>query len=1081
MINRIIAWSLENRFLVLLAAAALTAGGIWAMRTTPLDAIPDLSDVQVIVQTDFAEQAPQIVEDQITYPIASEMLKVPGARVVRGYSFFGLSLVYVIFEDGTDIYWARSRVLEYLNGIRQRLPRGVEPTLGPDATGVGWVFEYVLESDSLDLAQLRTLQDWYIRYQLTAVPGVAEVASVGGFVKQYQVEVNPEQLRAFNIPVTRVAQAIGAHQADIGARVLEMGGREYMIRGLGYLQGVRDIENVTVGVTPGGTPIRVADIATVQVGPAPRRGAADWNGKGEVVAGIVVMRFGSDALKTIEAVKERIREIQRGLPPGVRIRTAYDRSDLIHRAIATLRDKLIEESLIVAGIAVLFLLHARSALVAIVTLPLGILISFIVMRWIGVNANIMSLGGIAIAIGAMVDAAIVMIENMHKHLERADGGASRWEIVLESAKQVGPPLFFSLLIITFSFLPVFALEQQEGRLFKPLAYTKTFAMAGAALLSITLVPVLMGYLIKGRIRPEAHNPLNRLLRRIYRPAIDFALRRPAVVIGGAGVLLAITLLPWSRLGSEFMPPLKEGSLLFMPTTVPGVSIAQSREIMRYQDSVLASFPEVESVLGKAGRANTATDPAPLDMFETTVILKPEREWRPGMTYERLVAEMDRAVRLPGVTNAWTMPIKGRIDMLATGVRTAVGIKIFGPNLDTLQMLGERVERIVQRVPGTRSAFAERGVSGYYVDIEIDRAEAARYGLNVGDIHDAIMATVGGMDAAVTVEGRERYAVNVRYPRELRDDVEKLRQVLIPAPGMAARGGGMAAGMGAMPGASAMSMNGGSGAPLAQIPLGQVAAVRLVQGPMAVKTENAFPVTTVFVDIGDRDVGGYVAEAQRLVASELELPPGYTLVWSGQYEFMRRVADKLKVVIPVTLGIIFLLLYLNFRSAAESLIVMLALPFALVGGIWFLWLLDYNTSVAVWVGFIALAGVAAETGVVMLIYLDEAFHRRSLEGRMRDRADVEAAVREGALERLRPVMMTVTAITAGLAPILWSRGTGADVMKRIAAPMVGGMVTATVLTLIVIPAIYLLWRAWQLGHRPEALVKEALRDRGALAP
>lgn len=1060
MIERIIAWSLGNRFLVLLGAAGMTVGGIWAMLQTPLDAIPDLSDVQVIIQTDFAEQAPQIVEDQVTYPIASEMLKVPGTRVVRGYSFFGLSLVYVIFEDGTDLYWARSRVLEYLNGIRGRLPRGVEPTLGPDATGVGWVYEYILESDSLDLAQLRTLQDWYIRYQLTAVPGVAEVASVGGFVKQYQVEVNPERLRAFNIPVTRVAQAIAAHNADVGARVLEMGGREYMIRGLGYLRSVRDIENVTVGATPAGTPIRVADIATVQVGPAPRRGAADWNGKGEVVAGIVVMRFGSDALETIEAVKRRIREIERGLPRGVKIRTAYDRSDLIHRAIRNLRDKLVEESLIVAAVAMVFLLHARSSLVAIVTLPLGILISFVVMRWIGVNANIMSLGGIAIAIGAMVDAAIVMIENMHKHLEQAEERGSRWEVVLESARQVGPPLFFSLLVITVSFLPVFALEQQEGRLFKPLAYTKTFAMAGAALLSITLVPVLMGYLISGKIRPETSNPLNRLLQRIYHPAIDFALRRPWAVIGASAAALVVTVFPWSRLGSEFMPPLNEGSLLFMPTTVPGVSIAQSREIMRYQDSMLASFPEVASVLGKAGRANTATDPAPLDMYETTVMLKPENQWRPGMTYERLVAEMDRAVRLPGVTNAWTMPIKGRIDMLATGVRTAVGIKIFGPSLDTLQMLGEQVERLLQRVPGTRNVFAERAVSGYYVDIEIDRAEAARYGLNVGDIHDAIMATVGGMDAAVTVEGRERYTVNVRYPRELRDDVEKLREVLIPAPGLS----GAAPAGAAM---AAMSPNGslgplpGSGA-LAQIPLGQVATIKLVQGPMAVKTENAFPVATVYVDIADRDVGSYVTEARRLVASELELPPGYTLVWSGQYEFMQRVAAKLRLVIPVTLGLIFLLLYLNFRNTAESLIVMLSLPFALVGGIWFLWILGYNTSVAVWVGFIALAGVAAETGVVMLIYLDEAFQRRRKEGQMRDRSDVELVVREGAVQRLRPKMMTVSAIIAGLAPILWGHGTGADVMKRIAAPMVGGMVTSTVLTLVVIPAIYLLWRTRQLS-------------------
>ena len=1051
MINRVIAWSLENRFLVLLATAALIGGGIWAMRTTPLDAIPDLSDVQVIVQTDFREQAPDIVEDQITYPIASEMLKVPGARVVRGFSFFGLSLVYVIFEDGTDIYWARSRVLEYLNGIRQQLPPGIEPVLGPDATGVGWVFEYVLESDSLDLAQLRTLQDWYIRYQLTAVPGVSEVASLGGFVRQYQVEVDPERLRAFDIPVTRVAQAIGAHNIDIGARVLEMGGREYMIRGLGYLEGTEDIRNVAVGATPNGTPIRVADVATVQVGPAPRRGAADLNGRGEVVAGIVVMRFGSDALKTIEAVKERVEEINRGLPAGTRLRTAYDRSELIHRAIDTLRDKLIEESLIVAAVAIVFLLHFRSALVAIVTLPLGILISFIVMRWIGVNANIMSLGGIAIAIGAMVDAAIVMIENMHKHLERAEPGASRWEIVYESARQVGPPLFFSLLIITFSFLPVFALEQQEGRLFKPLAYTKTFAMAGSAFLAITLVPVLMGYLIRGRIRPESQNPVNRVLRRLYRPVIEFATSRSWLVVGIAAVVLAATVFPWQRLGSEFMPPLHEGSVLFMPTTVPGVSIAQAREIMRYQDSVLASFPEVETVLGKAGRARTATDPAPLDMFETTITLRAPDEWRAGLSYEELIAEMDRAVRLPGVTNAWTMPIKGRIDMLATGVRTPVGIKIFGPDLDSLQAIGERVERIVQDVPGTRSAFAERGVSGYYVDIDVDRAEAARYGLNVGDIHRAIMATVGGMTASITVEGRERYEVNVRYPRELRDNPEKLREVLIPA------------------------MSG------AQIPLGQVATVSVLQGPMAVKTEDAFPVTIVFVDIGERDVGSYVKEAQRLVGERLTLPAGYTLVWSGQYEFMQRVAERMRIVVPVTLGIIFLLLYLNFRGLAESLIVMLALPFSLVGGIWFLWLLGYNTSVAVWVGFIALAGVAAETGVVMLIYLDEAFHRRSLEGRMRSPADVAEAVREGALERLRPVIMTVTAIMAGLAPILWSSGTGADVMKRIASPMVGGMISATILTLVVIPAIYLLWRSWQVRRRPEAPLEEALRDEMALVP
>ncbi|MEN8376770.1 MAG: CusA/CzcA family heavy metal efflux RND transporter [Gemmatimonadota bacterium] len=1031
MISRIIEWSVRNPLLVIIASFAIIGGGLWAMVNTPLDAIPDLSDVQVIIQTDFSEQAPQIVEDQVTYPITTEMLKVPGAQVVRGFSFFGLSLVYVIFEDGTDIYWARSRVLEYLNGIRPMLPEGVEPTLGPDATGVGWVFQYVLESDDMDLAELRSLQDWYLRYQLTSVPGVSEVASLGGFERQYQVEVNPERLRAFDIPVTRVVEAIGSHNVDIGARVLEMGGREYMIRGLGYLGGIEDIENVAVGATANGTPIRVADVASVQLGPAPRRGAADLNGRGEVVAGIVIMRFGSDAYGTIGRLKEKLEEIRAGLPEGVRLRTTYDRSSLIERAIGNLREKLLEESLIVALVAILFLLHFRSSLVAIITLPLGILISFMVMRVIGVNANIMSLGGIAIAIGAMVDASIVMIENMHKHLERKGPGADRWEVVLESTKQVGPPLFFSLLIITFSFLPVFALEAQEGRLFKPLAYTKTFAMAGAALLSITLVPVLMGYLVRGNIRPESRNPISRVLQAIYRPVIRGVTRRPWAVVLASVVIMGATVLPWRRLGSEFMPPLHEGSILFMPTTVPGASIQQAREIMRMQDSILAGFPEVETVFGKAGRAETATDPAPLDMWETTIELKPEEEWRAGLTYEELVNEMDRAVQLPGVTNAWTMPIKGRIDMLATGIRTPVGVKIFGPDLEVLQSLGERVEQIVGGVPGTRSAFAERGVSGYYVDINIDRAEAARYDLNVGGIHQAIMATVGGVNAATTVEGRERYSVNVRYPRELRDDVQKIRDVLVPAP------------------------NG------AQIPLGQVASVEVQQGPMAVKTENAFPMTTVFVDIGERDVGGYVEEARAAVAAQLSLPAGYTLEWSGQYEFMQRVRQKMRVVVPLTLGIIFLLLFLNFGRVSESLIVMLTLPFALVGGIWFLWLLGYNTSVAVWVGLIALAGVAAEIGVVMLIYLDEAFYGRRDRGEMRTADDVSAAVIEGTCERLRPIVMTVLAITAGLMPILFGHGTGADVMKRIAAPMVGGMVSATVLTLAVLPAVYQIWRRRQV--------------------
>jgi Cu(I)/Ag(I) efflux system membrane protein CusA/SilA len=1032
MIAAIIAWSLKNRFLIGLATAALIAAGLWAVTTTPIDALPDLSDVQVVIQTDFSEQAPQIVEDQVTYPIASEMLKVPGSRVVRGYSFFGQSLVYVLFEDGTDLYWARSRVLEYMNGLRQRLPADVEPTLGPDATGVGWVFEYVLESDSLDLAQLRSLQDWYLRYQLTAVPGVSEVASLGGYVKQYQVEVDPERLRAFRIPVMKVVQSIGAHNADVGARVIEMGGREYMIRGLGYLRTLDEIRNVAVGATMDGTPIRVGDVATVQVGPAARRGATDLNGRGEVVAGIVIMRFGSDALKTIEAIKARIADVQRTLPHGVRLVPVYDRSDLIHRAIKNLNRTLIEESIIVALVSILFLLHFRSALVAILTLPLGILISFLVMRSVGVGANIMSLGGIAIAMGAMVDAAIVMIENMHKHLER-ETGQERWEIVRKAAVQVGPPLFFSLLIITVSFLPVFSLEQQEGRLFKPLAFTKTFAMAGAALLSITLVPVLMGYLVRGRIRPQEANPVNRWLMRLYRPVITWVLRYPVPVVIGAAAVLALTVLPWSRLGSEFMPPLDEGSLLFMPTTVPGVSIGQAREILRYQDSVLASFPEVASVFGKVGRANTATDPAPLDMYETTIVLKPHDQWRPGMTTERLVSAMDRAVRLPGVTNAWTMPIKNRIDMLATGVRTPIGIKVYGPNLDTLQQLGVAVERIVKSVPGTRNVFAERNVSGYYVDVQRDRVQAARFGLNAGDLHDVVMATAGGMTAAITVEGRERYEVNVRYPRELRDNVQKLREIVVP------------------------TMSG------LQIPLGQLAQVNVVQGPMAVKTDDAFPVTTVYVDIEGRDLGGYVRDAQRVVAAQLSLPPGYSLTWSGQFEFMERVSQKLRLVVPLTLGIIFLLLYLNFRGVEETLLVMLALPFALVGGIWSLWALGYNTSVAVWVGFIALAGVAAETGVVMLVYLDEAWKERAAAGKPRTQADLVAAIEEGAVGRLRPKMMTVVAIMAGLAPILWSEGTGADVMKRIAAPMVGGMVTSTVLTLVVIPAIYFLWRRWQVAR------------------
>jgi len=1079
MLARLVAWSVRNRFLIGFFTAAVVLLGILAVRRTPLEALPDLSDVQVIVQADFNEQAPRIVEDQVTYPIAAEMLKVPGARTVRGYSFFGVSFVYVIFEDGTDLYWARSRVLEYLSGLKGKLPASVSPSLGPDATGLGWVFQYALEdtTGTLDLAQLRSLQDWYLRYALTAVPGVSEVASVGGFEKQYQVDIDPAKLQGYGIPLSRVIGSIQNANADVGAMVMELSEREYMVRGLGYLESVDDIENVVVGATAAGTPVRVAELGRVGVGPAVRRGIADLDGRGDAVGGIVVMRFGENALATIERVKAKLAQVQAGLPAGVVIRPVYDRSDLIQRAIETLRHKLLEESLVVALVCVAFLLHARSALVAILTLPVGILMAFIAMRWVGVGADIMSLGGIAIAIGAMIDAAIVMIENMHKRLERAvdaksratDGSgtgrsvdtrtltsAERWRVVVESAQEVGPALFFSLLIITVSFVPVFSLEGQEGRLFKPLAYTKTFAMAAASLLSLTLVPVAMGLFIRGRLLRERGNPLNRVIRRAYRPVLGFVLAHRWGIIGTALIVLVLSWIPWRRIGSEFMPPLHEGTVLYMPTTLPGISVARARELLRIQDSLLMTFPEVEHVWGKAGRAGTATDPAGLDMFETTLSLKPESRWRRGMTYERLVAAMDSTVRLPGFTNAWTMPIKGRIDMLATGIRTPVGIKIFGPDLAELERLGQEIERAVQGVPGTRSAFAERAVSGYYLDIEIDRAAAARHGLNVGDIQAVIATAVGGMTITQTVEGRERYGVRVRYPQELRDTPERLASVLVAT---AHRGGG---------GAGAMS--GGAEAPSgpqdAYVPLGQVATIRQVAGPMVIRTEDAMPTAWVFVDVAGRDIGSYVADAQRVVTRRVTLPSGYSLAWSGQYEYMQRAAARLRVVIPVTLAIIFLLLYLNFRSVGATLIVMLSVPFALVGGIWFIWLLGYNWSVAVAIGFIALAGVAAETGVVMLIYLEHAWQARAAAGR-RSLRDLYAAVMEGGAERVRPLMMTVTAITAGLLPILWGGGTGASVMKRIAAPMVGGMISSTVLTLLVIPAIYSLWRQREVvvAHQP----------------
>ncbi len=1085
MIRGVIAWSVRNRFIVLLLTGALALGGVWAVRTIPLEALPDLSDVQVIVQADFNEQAPRIVEDQVTYPIAAEMLKVPGARTVRGYSFFGVSFVYVIFEDGTDLYWARTRVLEYLSGLRSKLPSAVSPSLGPDATGLGWVYQYALEDTSgrLDLAGLRSVQDWYLRYVLTAVPGVAEVASVGGFEKQYQVDLDPAKLLAYGVPITRVMSAIQSANSDVGAMVMELSEREYMVRGLGYLTGIGDIENVVVSVSAAGTPVRVAELGRVTIGPAVRRGITDLDGRGDAVGAIVVMRFGENALATIQRVKAALAQAQSGLPPGVVVRPVYDRSTLIEDAVSTVRKTLVEEAIIVALICVVFLLHARSALVALVTLPISVLIAFLGLRAYGIGADIMSLGGIAIAIGEMIDAAIVMVENLHKHLERrAPPDATmidtatlstqeRWDIVLASATEVGPSLFYSLLIITVSFIPVFTLEGQEGRLFTPLALTKTFAMAAASLLSITLVPVLMGLFIRGKIHREQKNPLSRAMILVYRPALVWVMERRWAVISAAAAMLILTWIPFQRIGSEFMPPLEEGSILFMPTTLPGISVARAREMLRQQGAILRSFPEVASVWGKAGRANTATDPAGLDMTETTISLKPTSAWRTGMTYDRLVAAMDSAVRMPGVTNAWTMPIKGRIDMLATGIRTPVGVKLFGPDLGELERLGKELEGHLKMVPGTRSAFAERAVSGYYLDIDIDRVAAARYGLNVDDIQTVIATAIGGMTITQTVEGRERYGVRVRYPQELRNTPERLAAVLVPVMRAAPRGeqtGAMSSGstrsaIGSGGGDATGNARGMSAGGVAQVPLGQVATIRPTVGPMVVRTEDAQPTAWVYVDVADRDIGGYVEEAKRVVAQAMTLPPGYTLAWSGQYEYMERAKAKMQLVVPVTLALVFLLLYFNFGNVSETLIVMLSIPFTLVGGVWFLWALDYNWSVAVTIGFLALAGVAAETAVIMLVYLDHAWETRRAIGQPLGMRDVYAAVMEGAVERVRPKMMTVASTMIGLLPILWGTGTGASVMKRIAAPMVGGMVSSTLLTLLVVPAIWSLVKQRELAR------------------
>ena len=1052
MIARLIGWSARNLMLVLIGTVFAIAAGLYALRTLPLDAIPDLSDVQVIVYTEYPGQAPQVVEDQVTYPLTTAMLTVPRSKVVRGFSFFGVSFVYVIFEDGTDPYWARSRVLEYLNAAARRLPTGVTPSLGPDATGVGWVYQYAVIAKEKTLAELRSLQDWVIRFAASKAEGVAEVASVGGFVKQYNVVVDPSRLRSQGISLQKLREAIRNSNVDVGGRTVELSEFEFMVRGRGYLKSVRDIENIVLK-TDAGTPLRLGDVARVELGPDERRGITELNGEGEVASGIILQRFGANALSVIESAKSRLADLAASLPKGTEIVPVYDRSQLIEAAIETLKGTLLEESVIVALVCIVFLLHFRSALVAILMLPVGILISFAAMKAIGLGSNIMSLGGIAIAVGAMIDAAIVMIENAHKHLERAPPGKPRLEILTEAAAEVGPSLFFSLLVITVSFLPIFTLESQEGRLFGPLAFTKTFAMAAAALLSVTLVPALMVVFVRGRIVPERRNPINRFLICIYRPIIRSVLKARTLTIVVALTTLAVTIWPARQLGSEFMPELNEGTLMYMPTTLPGLSVTKAAELLATQDRIIKSFPEVASVYGKAGRASTATDPAPTEMFETIITLKPKSEWRPGVTLASLKAEMDKALQFPGVSNAWTQPIRARIDMLSTGIRTPVGIKVYGTDLPEMERIAREVEAVVRTVPGTSSAYAERVSGGYFLDIAPDREALGRYGLNVGDVQDVIATALGGEKVTSTVEGRERYTVNVRYPRAFRSNPQAIAtEVQVPLPG------------------------GGT------VPLGEVAKVQLTRGPTSIRTENGQLVVYIFVDMAGRDLGGYVAEARAAVAKEIKLPPGYSVQWSGQFEYLERAKARLQIVVPVTLLIIFLLLYLNFRRLTETLIVMLSLPFALVGGIWLMWWLNFNMSVAVAVGFIALAGVAAETGVIMLIYLDHAWEeqRAAASNAVRDptRADLYRAIMIGAVERVRPKMMTVVAIMAGLVPILWSTGAGSEVMQRIAVPMIGGMVSSTVLTLVVIPAIYGLVKARGLPHASSAGMPEAQRSQAA---
>jgi Cu(I)/Ag(I) efflux system membrane protein CusA/SilA len=1083
MLRAVIDFSLRNKFFILLATIGITLAGIFAIRNIPLDAIPDLSDTQVIIYTEWAGQAPQIVQDQVTYPITTKMLSVPHAKVVRGYSFYGFSFVYVIFEDGTDPYWARSRVLEYLSGLSGRLPQGVAPSLGPDATGVGWAFMYSINSKERSLDELRSMQDWYLKYQLTSVEGVAEVASIGGFVKQYQVTVDPTKLRAYNLSIADVSMAIKKSNGEVGGRSIEMAEKEFILRVRGYVTSIEDLKKVAVGTGASGVPILLRDVANVQLGPDMRRGIAELNGEGETVGGIVVVRYGANARQVIQQVKARLDQAMKGLPADVSYTIAYDRTALIDRAVATLEEKLVEESIVVALVCIVFLLHFRSALVAIIILPIAILISFIVMYRQGISSNIMSLGGIAIAIGAMVDAVIIMIENAHKHIERDGGRKSHWQIIRDASVEVGPALFYSLLVITVSFIPVFALQAQEGRLFKPLAYTKTYSMAAAALLSVTLAPVLMGYFIRGKLPPEERNPINRLLIRVYHPVIDFVIRWRWAVIGIATGVVVWVFFPWNRLvtnylpqplrpisiaigklfpyqnlGSEFMPPLYEGDLLYMPTTFPGISTTKAREVLQQTDQIIKTFPEVHHVFGKIGRAETATDPAPMDMVETTIMLKDEKDWpkvdikdqngktiaHRKRTIDELTEAMNAAIQFPGLNNAWTMPIKTRIDMLATGIKTPVGIKVAGPNLTELERIASQIETVVRQVPGTSSVFAERVMGGNYIEFNVNRDEIARYGLALGDVQEVLEVALGGMPLTTTVEGLERYSINLRYDRDFRENLEALREIIVPTP---------------------------SGA---QIPLGQVAKLSVVRAPMGIKSEGAIPNAWIYVDVKGIDIGTYVKMAQRAVneaisSKSISMPSGYNIFWSGQYEYMLRAQQRLLIVVPITLLIIVLIIYLNTRSFVSTAIIMLSVPLALVGSFWLLYLYGYNLSVAVWIGLIALAGVSAETGVVMLLYLDLAYDQWQREGKMRNATDLRDAIYHGAVKRVRPKAMTAAVIIGGLLPILWSHGAGADVMKRIATPMIGGIVTSTIMELVVFPAIFFIWRLRRLrGSAPNHL-------------